>query len=160
MKQQSLDLYQTDQIRDLSIQQIQKLQHQLGNGNYFRQKVIACSSVIKNFDSWVESIDNEIKRLQERKRVTINKKQRLKSYLLQEMLKTDIQRIEEGPHRVSVRKSPPKVQVEEPDQIPGAFQEMEISYRINRTAILRHVKETGEVPSGCQVDQSEYIHIN
>ena len=33
LKKQSLDLYQTDQIRDLSIQQIQKLQHQLGNGN-------------------------------------------------------------------------------------------------------------------------------
>ena len=126
----------------------------------FRQKVIACTSVIKNFDSWVESIDKEIKRLQESKRVTINKKERLKSYLLQEMLKTDIQRIEEGPHRVSVRKSPPKVQVEEPDQIPGAFQEMQIAYRINRTAILQYVKETGEVPSGYQVDQSEYIHIN
>ena len=126
----------------------------------FRQKVIACTSVIKNFDSWMESIDNEIKRLQERKRVTINKKERLKSYLLQEILKTDIQRIEEGPHRVSVRKSPPKVQVEKPDQIPGAFQEMQIAYRINRTAILQYVKEPGEVPSGCQVDQSEYIHIN
>ena len=33
LKKQSVDLYQTDQIRDLSIQQIQKLQHQLGNGN-------------------------------------------------------------------------------------------------------------------------------
>ena len=33
LKQQSVDLYQTDQIRDLSVQQIQQLQHQLGNGN-------------------------------------------------------------------------------------------------------------------------------
>jgi len=33
LKKQSVDLYQTDQIRDLSIQQIQRLQHQLGNGN-------------------------------------------------------------------------------------------------------------------------------
>ncbi len=155
-----MKLYEiTHQIIDAQHQEVDETQLEQLEMD-FRQKVIACSSVIKNFDSWVESIDNEIKRLQERKRVTINKKERLKSYLLQEMLKTEIQRIEEGPHRVSVRKSPPKVQVEEPDQIPGAFQEMEISYRINRTAILRHVKETGEVPSGCQVEQSEYIHIN
>ena len=33
LKQQSVDLYQTDQIRDLSVQQIQQLQHQLGNSN-------------------------------------------------------------------------------------------------------------------------------
>lgn len=33
LKQQSVDLYQTDQIRDLSIHQIQNLQHQLGNGH-------------------------------------------------------------------------------------------------------------------------------
>ena len=126
----------------------------------FKQKAVGCASVIKNFDSWVVSIDNEIKRLKERKKVTLNKKERLKNYLLQEMKQSGIQRIEEGSHRVSVRKSPLKVEVEEPDQIPGQFQEMKTEYRINRTAILKHVKETGEVPSGCQVNQSEYIHIN
>ena len=155
-----MKLYEiTHQIIDAQHQEVDETQLQQLEID-FKQKVVGCASVIKNFDSWVESIDNEIKRLQERKQVTINKKKRLKSYLLQEMLKTDIQRIEEGPHRVSVRKSPPKVQVEEPDQIPGRFQEIQIAYRINRTAILQYVKETGEVPSGCQVNQSEYIHIN
>ena len=65
------------------------------------------------------------------------------------MKQSGIQRIEEGSHRVSVRKAPLKVEIEKPDQIPGAFQEMKTEYRINRTAILKHVKETGEVPSGC-----------
>ncbi len=37
---------------------------------------------------------------------------------------------------------------------------MKTEYRINRQAILQHVKETGEVPSGCQVEQSEYVYIN
>jgi len=126
----------------------------------FRQKAVACAGVIKNFDSWVESIDKEIKRLKERKEATLNKKERLKSYLLNEMQKTGIQRIEEGSHRVSVRRSPPKVEVQEPAEVPGQFQEMKTEYRINRQAILKHVKETGEIPSGCQVEQSEYVYIN
>jgi len=37
---------------------------------------------------------------------------------------------------------------------------METEYRINRQAILQHVKETGEIPSGCRVEQSEYVYIN
>ena len=155
-----MKLYQiTHQIIDAQHQQVDETQLQQLEMD-FRQKAVACAGVIKNFDSWVESIDNEIKRLKERKQVTLNKKERLKSYLLQEMQKTGIQRIEEGSHRVSVRRSPLKVEVKEPAEVPGQFQEMKTEYRINRQAILQHVKETGEVPSGCQVEQSEYVYIN
>ena len=146
-----MKLYQiTHQIIDAQHQQVDETQLQQLEMD-FRQKVIACAGVIKNFDSWVESIDNEIKRL----------KERLKSYLSQEMQKTGIQRIEEGSHRVSVRRSPLKVEIKEPAEVPGQFQEMKTEYRINnRQAILQHVKETGEIPSGCQVEQSEYGYIN
>ena len=145
-----MKLYQiTHQIIDAQHQQVDENQLQQLEMD-FRQKVIACAGVIKNFDSWVESIDNEIKRL----------KERLKSYLLQEMQKTGIQRIEEGCHRVSVRRSPLKVEVKEPAEVPGQFQEMKTEYRINRQAILQHVEETGEIPSGCRVEQSEYVYIN
>ena len=86
-----MKLYEiTHQIIDAQHQEVDETQLEQLEMD-FRQKVIACSSVIKNFDSWVESIDNEIKRLKERKQVTLNKKERLKSYLLQEMLKTEIQ---------------------------------------------------------------------
>ena len=33
LRQRSQELYQTDQIRDLSVQQIQELQNHLGNGH-------------------------------------------------------------------------------------------------------------------------------
>jgi len=155
-----MKLYEiTHQIIDTQHQEVDENQLQQLKID-FRQKAIACSGVIKNFDSSVESIDNKIKRLKERKQVSLNKKERLKSYLLQEMKQTGIQRIEEGSHRVSVRRSSLKVQVEEPNQIPEEFQQLKTEYRIDRTAILKHVKQTGEIPLGCQVKQSEYVYIN
>lgn len=155
-----MKLYQiTHQIIDAQHQQVDETQLDKLEID-FRQKAVACAGVIKNFDSWVESIDKEIKRLKERKQVTLNKKERLKSYLLQEMQKTGMQRIEEGSHRVSVRRSPLKVEIQEPAEVPGRFQEMKTEYRINRQAILEHLKETGEIPSGCQVEQKEYVYIN
>ena len=104
-----MKLYQiTHQIIDAQHQQVDETQLDKLEID-FRQKAVAYAGVIKNFDSWVESIDNEIKRL----------KERLKSYLLQEIQKTGIQRIEEGSHRVSVRRSPLKVEVKEPAEVPG-----------------------------------------
>ena len=155
-----MKLYEiTHQIIDAQHQEVDENQLQQLKID-FKQKAIACAGVIKNFDSWVESIDNEIKRLKERKQVTLNKKERLKSYLLQEMKQSGIQRVEQGSHRVSVRKRPLKVQVEEPNQVPGEFQQLKTEYRVDKGAILKHVKQTGEIPSGCQVEQSEYVYIN
>ena len=137
-----MKLYEiTHQIIDAQHQEVDENQLQQLKID-FKQKAIACAGVIKNFDSWVESIDNEIKRLKERKQVTLNKKERLKSYLLQEMKQSGIQRIEEGSHRVSVRKTPLKVQVEEPNQVPGEFQQLKTEYRVDKGAILKHVKQT------------------
>ena len=155
-----MKLYEiTHQIIDAQHQEVDENQLQQLKID-FRQKAIACAGVIKNFDSWVESIDNEIKRLKERKQVTLNKKERLKSYLLQEMKQSGIQRVEQGSHRVSVRKTPLKVQVEEPNQVPGEFQQLKTEARVDKGSILKHVKQTGEIPSGCQVEQSEYVYIN
>ena len=73
-----MKLYQiTHQIIDAQHQQVDETQLQQLEMD-FRQKAVACAGVIKNFDSWVESIDNEIKRLKERKQVTLNKKERVK----------------------------------------------------------------------------------
>ena len=73
-----MKLYQiTHQIIDAQNQRVDETQLDKLEID-FRQKAVACAGVIKNFDSWVESIDNEIKRLKERKQVTLNKKERLK----------------------------------------------------------------------------------
>jgi hypothetical protein len=130
----------------------------------FESKAIGCVCVIKNLTGEIAQIDAELKRLTELKQSRQNNVDRLKAYLLANMRTAEIRKIESGVHRVRVQKnSQLSVTILDPDRVSPRFKEVveEVIKEvvIDRKAIADAVKETGEIPEGCDVVQNEHLRI-
>ena len=69
----------------------------------FEDKVISTAYVIKNNDADIETISNEIRRLQKMKQTKRNANERLKGYIKDNMLQLDKTRIKGDLFNVSIR---------------------------------------------------------
>jgi hypothetical protein len=144
------DTVNTDELDALAIQ--------------FEDKAIGCVCVIKNLNAEIATIDAELKRLTELKQSRQNNVDRLKAYLLANMQNAAIRKIESGVHRVRVQKnSQLSVTILDQDRISPRFkhiiEEIIKEVVIDRKAIADAVKETGEIPEGCNVVQNEHLRI-
>lgn len=78
-------------------------------------------SVILNIDSDINSIDSEIKRLQELKRVKKNTLDRLKSNIKDCMELLGTKKVETILGNISIRKSAGSLVIEDEEKIPGIY---------------------------------------
>ena len=102
-------------------------------------------AVIKNTESDIETLTSEIKRLQALKKVKENKNERLKKYTKECLMETNINKVLTPLGNISIRKTPPSVEVIEENNIPEEFIKEEISYKIDKKAILKQLKEGASV---------------
>lgn len=85
------------------------------------QKATNVAMFIRNIEANAEAIKQAEKAMYERRKAYESKIDRIKSYLLENMIKTGIVKIE-SPHFVlSVRKNPPSAEVLMADQIPDEY---------------------------------------
>lgn len=120
----------------------------------FDEKVGSCIAVLKNMKATEEAIATEIRRLQSQKRTIVNNQTRLKGYLTGEMRLLGRNKIQVGVHKCTVAKSPMSVIVENPETLPEEFQNVKVEARIS--AVINHIKETGEVFEGVIVQDNKY----
>ncbi len=76
--QAALEAYQmaeTDEEQALALEQVSKLDSDMN------KKVEACLAYLKNLEAEADAISNEIKRLQDRKKVAVNKSEAFREYL-------------------------------------------------------------------------------
>ena len=111
----------------------------------FNQKAIAILSFTENMNSDIEALSNEIKRLQARKKVYENRKQRLREYLLHNMEASGINKIECPLFTASLRKGVESVEIQDQSLIPDDYVKIEVVEKADKAAIKRDLKAGKEI---------------
>ncbi|EQE97840.1 siphovirus Gp157 family protein [Clostridioides difficile CD109] len=98
-------------------------------------------SVILNIDSDINSIDSEIKRLQELKRVKKNTLDRLKSNIKDCMELLGTKKVETVLGNISIRKSAGSLVIEDEEKIPAIYKTVEQVVKVDKNTIKDLLKK-------------------
>ena len=99
----------------------------------------------------LNSIDEQIKRLQEYKKITKNKIDRYKEYVKSNMEVLGIDKIQNELGTLQIAKSPISVEILDPELIPPEYKEEVIEVKILKDKIKNNFKATGEVIDGVKI---------
>ena len=110
----------------------------------FEEKASNIVSVATCLDSDVSAIDEQIKRLQARKKAITGNKERLKDYLRLNMEKAGITKINHPLFNITLGKPSKKVKVIDVDLLPDEFIDIKTEIKPNLNKIKAALKE-GEV---------------
>ncbi len=124
----------------------------------FTAKAEAITRLIKNIDAYASAVDEEGKRLQAVKKSAQNRAQWLKHYLQQNMQALEITKLQAGVFRLGIQKNPPRVVVDDPDQIPRDYAEEVTELRIDKNA-LKSALQAGQNVPGAHIEQGESLRI-
>ena len=109
-------------------------------------KVVSC------LNADVSSIDNEITRLQARKKAITNNQDRLKEYLRYNMEQTGITKINHPLFKITLGKASKKVSIIDIDLLPDEFIDIRTEIKPNLNKIKSALKEGEEVNGAVMID--------
>lgn len=158
-------------LYDLSVdyQQIQELMEQDSSGSEdYRQaledtfesinesydlKIENSVKVLNQIKSDIETIGNEIKRLQGKKKSLENNLDSFKEYLKDSMEMTGKTKVKTPLFSVWVQDNPQSLKVKSEDNIPKDYF-IKQPDKLNKKDLLKHIKETGELIEGVELVQT------
>ncbi len=118
----------------------------------FEDKTTDIIHVMNAVKHKVEIIDNEIKRLQARKKPLINKVDQLKEYLRTNMIKINCRKIDNDLYTLSLRKGSESVFVEDVNALPDRL--VTITRSANKAKIKEELNK-GDILLGCSMVTGE-----
>ena len=122
----------------------------------FEDKIISIAYVIKNNDADIDTISNEIRRLQKLKQTKINANGRLKDYAKDNMLQLDKTKIKGDLFNVSVRNNAESVEILNESALP------EDAFKVTRTPDKTAIKEAlknGHDVDGATLKRTQSLQI-
>lgn len=120
-------------------------------------KVDGYVAVIKNFEAENIAIDQEVKRLQERKKVNVNGINRLKENLMYSLEQTGQKKVKSALNTVTIRNNAPSLKILDEVNIPKKFY-IEQEPKLDKHELLRYVKENGGF-AGVGIKQSQSLVV-
>lgn len=121
----------------------------------FNDKALAVATVFLNMDPDIQGIDNEIKRLQGRKKLYENQRAHLVEYLRVNMEGSGITKIECPLFRITCAKGREAVIVDDTDAIPDEYVSIpEVQAKADKKAIMDAYKK-GEAVPGTHVERGK-----
>lgn len=93
----------------------------------------------------------EEKRISDLRKVAENKIEKFKQYVKENMEKLGLEKIQTELGILSIARNPISVEIENEEAIPEEFKNIVQTVKIDKTAIKKHFKETGEVIAGVQI---------
>ncbi|MCD8830267.1 siphovirus Gp157 family protein [Staphylococcus gallinarum] len=114
-------------------------------------------SVIKSLESDNKAIDEEIKRLQQRKITNKNGIDRLKESLKESMESIGKTKFKTSLNSYNIQNNPPSLNVIDEKHIPKDFW-LSQAPKIDKKALLKHLKEENEVP-GVEIKQTQSLRV-
>jgi len=119
--------------------------------------------VIRNIEASAEQIGVAIEHMQARAQALTKRADRIREYLLQNMLMAGVQKIECPYFKLSVRDNPPKVIVDDEKQIPMAYMTDPAPPpppppKPDKKLIAAALKDGFDVP-GCRLERGKRIEI-
>lgn len=114
-------------------------------------------SVIKSLESDNKAIDDEIKRLQQRKTTNKNGIDRLKESLKVYMEATGKTKFKTALNSYNIQNNPPSLNVIEEKHIPSDFW-LSQAPKLDKKALLKHIKENDDV-DGVEIKQTQSLRV-
>ncbi len=115
---------------------------------------------VRNMELTVEAMKTEEKRISEQRKGLENKIEKFKSYVKECMERNGFSKIDTGLGSLAIAKNPMSVEIENEDEIPGEFKQEIVTTKIDKTAIKKYFKETGEIiPGTIIVDDRTSLRI-
>lgn len=114
-------------------------------------------SVVKSLESDNKAIDEEIKRLQQRKSTNKNGIDRLKESLKESMKSTGKTKFKTALNSYNIQNNPPSLNVIEEKHIPSDFW-LSQAPKLDKKALLKHIKENDDV-DGVEIKQTQSLRV-
>jgi hypothetical protein len=131
-----------------------------GTSTEITKKIEDYGYVIKNLRAPVVAIDEEIKRLQERKKQMEKEAERVEFWLFENMVKAGISKVECPLFTIALQKNQPSVHVADEASIPAEYWRLPPPPEkvLDKKAIAAAIKEGKEIP-GAFLQQSQRLVI-
>lgn len=120
----------------------------------FNEKAINVIHVVHGFDSDIECLDVEIKRLTERKKIASNRKESLREYLRTNMEANKITKIECPLFTITLAKGRDVCVIDDEDKIPDDLTSVKVVTKPDKAAILKILK-AGDSVEGARIEKSK-----
>ena len=114
--------------------------------------------LLRNKQAEVDGMDKEIARLQKRKRSAENQIENIREHMKFAMGIAGATEIRTALGKWTVRKNPPKVNVLDESEIAPEFFDPQPP-KLSKSRLLKHWKDTGEIPDGCDVVIAESVQF-
>lgn len=120
-------------------------------------KLVSYGYAVKNLDSEVTALDDEIKRLTARKKARQNQIELLKNRMMLAMIDNDMDKIKDPVMPIAIRNNPPSVRLDiDPIHLPAKY--VKIKYEADKTALSKALK-IGDVIDGVSLEVKQRIVI-
>ena len=115
---------------------------------------------MRNIELTIDAMKTEEKRISEQRKTLENRIENFKSYVKECMESNGFQKIDTGLGSLTIAKNPMSVEIENEDEIPSEFKQEIITTKIDKNAIKKHIKDTGEIiPGVIIVDDKTSLRI-
>lgn len=105
----------------------------------------------RNLELSIEAKKEEEKRIAESRKADERRVEKFKEYVKECMERCGITKIETSLGSLSLAKNPMSVEIESENEIPEQFKQQVVTTKIDKTAIKKHFKETGEIIPGAKI---------
>lgn len=122
------------------------------------QKCTAVATVIKNMDAFIEQMKDAKRELDERIKAFESRSERINNYLLDNMKKTGIIKIESPYFTIALRTNPPSVIIEDEGEIEGKYWKQKTVSTIDKLRIKEALQNGEDVP-GAKLIAGERVDI-
>lgn len=106
---------------------------------------------VRNSELLIEAMKAEEKRISDMRKAGEAKLEKFKQYVLENMERLGLSKIQTELGALSVSKNPMSVEIENEDEIPSEFKQEVVTTKIDKTAIKNHFKATGEIIPGTKI---------
>lgn len=125
-------------------------------GDSLETKCINLTRVFKQIDAEREAIEKERKAMTAREQALKNQVMRLKDYLLSNMERCEIKKIECPQFVISLQKNPPSVKIDDESLIPDEYNKVTIEKDVSK---MRDEMMNGVIIPGARLVQKNSIRI-
>ncbi len=105
----------------------------------------------RNMELTIEAMKNEEKRISEKRRIAENKYTKFKECTKECMEQGEFTKIETPIGTLSIAKNPISVEIYDEAQIPDEYKTKVVEIKVDKTAIKKALKETGEIIPGTKI---------
>ncbi len=124
-------------------------------GESFKLKAEQVASYIRHQEALAEARKTEAKRIQALAKQAENGATRLRKYLVAQMVRSDVKKIDGTTVKIGLRKKQPQILINVPtEELPAEY--LNVTYKANLTEIRKLLKSDAEIPWASFSESHEY----